>query len=225
MKKRTTVLVFLFATSVFAQKTFDLKNVSKYFDVKVEVAKCEGGFCEGKATFSFYKKHGSKPYQVIKLADTQMWLDKAGNAQANYTLLYDEQSVVNVGDFNFDGQDDIAICDGHHASYGMPSYRVYLSSHGKFVYSAPFSRLGQVNLGMFGVDKKKRTLETFNKSGCCWHIVERYSVLNNRPVKVFEEVQDATIPNASRMTITTKTLVGGRWKKSIRYEELPSESE
>lgn len=55
------------------------------------------GFCEGKATSFFYTKHESKPNQVIKLPNTQIWLDKAGNAQANYTLLYDEQSVVNVG--------------------------------------------------------------------------------------------------------------------------------
>ena len=33
MKNLTFVLVLLFATSAFAQKTFDLKDASPYFDI------------------------------------------------------------------------------------------------------------------------------------------------------------------------------------------------
>ena len=214
-------IVLLSATSVAAQRTFELKNASKYFDIKVQVSKCDADYCSGKAAFSFYKKGGSTPYQVIDLPDTEIQLENDGKPLVNDTLLYDEQSVVNVDDYNFDGMEDVAISTGSNGSYGMPSYNIYLSSRaaGKFVYNAPLSKLGG-HLGMFTVDKKNRTLETFDKSGCCWHITERYKVINDRPVKIFEEVEDATNPNSSRMKITTKTLVSGKWKTSVRYEKV-----
>jgi hypothetical protein len=72
---------------------------------------------------------------------------------------------------------------------------------------------------MFTLDKTHRTLETLDKDGCCWHITQRYSVVNNRPVKVFEEIEDATIPNERRVKVTTKTLVRGKWKISVKFED------
>ena len=217
--KSALLIILLAASSVIAQKTFELKNASKYFDVKVNVAKCDEDYCSGRAKFSFYKKSSSTPYQVIDLPDTLIQLENDGKPLVNDTLLYDEQSVIDVDDYNFDGMEDIAIATGQNGSYGMPSYNVYLSSRaaGKFVYNAALSKLGS-HLGMFKVDKKSKTLETFDKDGCCWHITERYRVVNNRPVKVFEETEDATNPNTSRVKVTTKTLVSGKWKTSVRYE-------
>lgn len=195
-----------------------MKDASKYFDVKVDVSACDESSCTGKASYSFYKKGGAKPYQTINLPDTYIQLEEGGNPLINVSMLYDKQSAVNIGDFNFDGMEDIAICDGPNGSYGSPSYRIYLSSKAekKFVYSAAFSKLGR-HLGMFTVDKAKKTLETLDKSGCCWHITERYSVLNNRPVKIFEEVEDATIPDEKKVKITTKKLIAGKWKISVKY--------
>ena len=220
--KLSLLVILLIASSVVAQKTFELKNASKYFDIKIVVATCEDDYCSGKATFSFYKKGGSTPYQVITLPDTQVQLEGSnGKPLVNDTLLYDEQSVINIDDYNFDGMEDVAICTGGHASYGMPSYNIYLSSRaaGKFVYNRELSRLGS-HLGMFTVDKKNKTLETFDKSGCCWHITERYKVVNDRPIKVFEEVEDATNPDSSRMKVTTKKLVAGRWQTKVRWEKI-----
>ena len=70
---------------------------------------------------------------------------------------------------------------------------------------------------MFTVDREKKQLETFDKSGCCLHITERYSVTRGRLVKVFEEVEDATIPNETKVKITTKTRVNGKWKTRVKY--------
>jgi hypothetical protein len=219
MKKLSIALIFLFATSAFAQKTFDLKDASKYFDVRVTVAKCDDMYCEGKATYAFYKKgETATPYQVIKLADTSIELGEGGQPEVNETLLYDKQSAVNVGDFNFDGMEDVAICNGNNGPYGMQSYDVYLSSRAakKFVYNKAFTET-LVGLGMFDFDAKTKTLSTFNKDGCCWHTTERYKVVNNRPVKVWEDTEDATIKDETKVKITTKTLVGGKWKTTVKY--------
>lgn len=203
--------------SALAQQKFDIKGASSFFDIKIAVATCEDGSCKGKASYSFYKKGGKTPYQVINLPDTYVELDENGKPNVNATLLYDKQSAVNVGDYNFDGMEDVAICNGTNGSYGMPSYSVYLSSKaaGKFVYNKPFSALGQ-HLGMFEVDAEKKVLRTFDKSGCCWHITEEYAVVNNRPQKMLEITEDATIADETKMKVTTRRFVKGRWQtKSI----------
>ena len=68
------MIVLIAASSAVAQKTFELNNASSYFDIKVQVAKCDDDMCSGRATFAFYKKGGSTPYQVIDLPDTEIWL-------------------------------------------------------------------------------------------------------------------------------------------------------
>ena len=213
-----TSLFLVLCLSVSAQKTFELKDASKYFDIKVSVAKCEDSSCTGKASFTFYKKGSATAYQVIKVDDTYVDMGEDGKPSVNQTLLYDKQSVINIGDYNFDGMEDVAICDGQNGSYGMPSYQVYLSSKsaGKFIFDKAFSQLG-TQLGMFDVDKKKKVLRTFGKSGCCWHVTEEYSVVNNRPVKTFVEEEDATIPDEKKVKITTKTLVKGKWQTKVKY--------
>ncbi|MBK6588772.1 MAG: FG-GAP repeat protein [Acidobacteria bacterium] len=218
MKGLVVALVLVFSTSAFVQTTFDVKNASKYFDIKVKVEKCDDGYCTGKASFSFFKKNGSKPYQVIELDDTQIQLSQAGQPLTNISLLYDDQSVVNVGDFNFDGMEDVAICNGANGSYGGPSYNVYLSSRaaGKFVYSKEFSALGE-HLGMFEVDKKRKRLSTLDKSGCCYHIAEEFIVVNNKPFKIRSVEEDATASDDRMTTITTKTWVGGKWKTTVTH--------
>jgi hypothetical protein len=49
--------------------------------------------------------------------------------------LYDNEYSFIFGDFNFDGQEDLAICNGKNGGYEAPSYDVYLYNVGlsKFV--------------------------------------------------------------------------------------------
>ncbi len=221
MKKLIFLIIFASCIPAYTQRTFDIKNASKYFDVKVTVAKCEDSVCSGEATFSFYKKNGTKPYQVIELNDTYMDISNDGKPLVNTTMLYDEQSVVDVADYNFDGMEDVALCNGQNGSYGMPSYDIYLSSRkaGKFVHSKAFSDLG-IHLGLFTVLKDKKQIETFDKSGCCWHITERYDVVGGKPRKVFVMIEDATVSeDLSKTKVTTKRLVNGKWKTTVRYEK------
>jgi hypothetical protein len=227
--KNTIFLILLLASATFAQHTFELKNASKFFDIKVNVAKCDENSCTGKASFSFYKKGGDKAYQVINLPDTYVELGEGGKPLVNTTLLYDDQSVVVVDDFNFDGMEDVAICDGTNGGYGMPSYRIYLSSRaaGRFVQSAPFTALGQ-HLGMFEVDKDAKTLQYMDKDGCCWHETTRYKVIGGRPVKVWVLTEDAMKYDEKakkRIVVTTeKTLVKGRWKSRTTTERVKDDN-
>lgn len=219
--KKLIIFVLLLSGTALSQEKFNIGNASKLYDVKLEVAKCDDGVCEGKATFTLYKKNSTKPFQIFRLPDTSFMLNDDGSAPANETLLYDKQSALNFGDFNFDGLDDISLCDGRNSGYGGPSYQIYLFSPRlkKFVRNAGLTRLGQEYLGMFEVNKKRKIISTFSKSGCCWHIAEEYKIVNDRPVKIFEEIEDATLPEGDKVKITTRRLIKGRWKTTVKYEK------
>lgn len=216
--KKTFVFVLLFCAAAFGQQKFEMKNASKIYDVRMEVERCEDDTCDGKLTVELFKKSAAKPFQVINLDGTEFNTDEVKLVGGK--RMYDYQSVVFFEDYNFDGAADLAIRDGNNSGYGGPSYQIYLFAprSKKFVHSQPFTDLGQGEyLGMFQIDRKRKILRASSKSGCCLHRTDEFRVVNNRPKKIFEELEDATIADEKRVRITTKRLVNGRWRTSVRY--------
>ena len=216
---KTFLLVIITVISVHAQNRFRINDASKSVDVDLQVGRCENdegtGTC-GPLTVRFFRKKAKVPFQTIRLKETSMW-DPI--PKANVTRLYDDQSVINFRDFNFDGADDVAICEGPYGGYGGPSYRVYLYSKTakRFVFSKAFTDMNDGGLGMFETDKKKKMHLIYSKSGCCWHQTVGYDVFRGRPRKVYEFTEDAMSTGGDdMMTITTKTLVNGRWKTRVK---------
>lgn len=210
MKGLLLMILLLTPAVLGQQRSVELKDAAEFFDIKVVIGKCNARHCSGPVTFSFYKKGGTRAYQVISLPQT---IDPGwGDLTANISDLYDDQHMIYVDDFNFDGMDDVAISDGPNGFHGKASYRIYLSSRaaGKFVFNKSFSALSK-HFGMFEVDKIEKEIETRDKSGCCYHITERYKVVKNRPVKVYVLEEDAAGGNGN-VTLTTRTLVKGKWK-------------
>jgi hypothetical protein len=215
--KRLPILLIFFCASAFAQKSFEVSDGSKDFNVGIEVATCEAERCEGPVTFTLFRKGQTKSFQTFKLADSSFLVDE--KQPANRALSYEKQSAFTFEDYNFDGVRDLALCDGNYSGYGGQSFQIYLFAPAKkiFVSSSGFTRLAQAPyLGIFKVDRKRRVLTNFSKSGCCLHQWEEYAVVNNRPRKIFEKTEDATDP-AGRNVVTTTTsrLVNGRWRTRV----------
>lgn len=212
--------VLVFSTGAAAQIKFEVKSASKLYDVQIDVERCEDRTCEGKAAFTLFKKNSTTPFQVLNLPET--WFMHGDNDQpsANLSRLYDEQGAVSFSDYNFDGIEDLALRDGRNGIYGSASYQIYLFSRktGKFFNSPEFTTLAQDGLGMFEVDRKRKVLRVLSKSGCCLHMSQEYSVVNNRPRKILEVVEDAGVADDTRVKITTKRLVNGRWRTTVKYE-------
>lgn len=212
------LLTIISATGVSAQKTFLLKDASKNYDVKIMIAACEDDICEGKASINIIKKSDSSLFQKIEMPNLYLELGAEKKPTANLIELYGENnSGVIFDDFNFDGLEDLALRNGNDGAYGGPSYDVLLTvvPSKKFVKNAALTKLASENLGLFEVDKEKKTIETFNKSGCCWHQTTRYKVVNNRPVKVYVFTEDAA-GGGDKVKLTTETLVAGKWKKTMK---------
>lgn len=226
MKKFSILWLFVLSVGVFAQEKFDIKNASKIYDVRVEVEKCADWKCEGDAKFSIFKKGASKPLQIFS-NNTEFMREEVKLKDSK--ALYDAQSIVFFEDYNFDGTSDLAIRDGSNGGYGGPSYQVYLFSPRakKFVHNDSFTELAQgAYLGMFEVFKKRKVLRTLSKDGCCWHQMEEFAVVNNRPKKILEVTEDATVKsgNGERVKITTRKFAAGRWRASVKYERLKVEN-
>ena len=205
--------------------TFVVKEASNAFDVTIRVAKCVGSSCEGAVVYSFHAKGNPRAFQIIEASHSVISLGDGGRPLVNEVRHpYSAQSAIYVADFNFDGIEDVALCTGTEGSYHTPSYDVYLGSKQAknannaksannaktFLRSAALSKLG-THLGMFEVDPEQRRLTITDKDGCCWHVTRSYAVVSNRPVMVYELIEDGT-SGKDEVTVTERTLVRGKWK-------------
>jgi hypothetical protein len=165
-----------------------------------------------------YHKGQARPMQTIPMEDFNVHLPQDSGATVNSTRLYDEQSLLDVGDFNFDGHEDFAVMQNENGgSYGMPSYSVFLFDQhaNRFVLNGPMSKLTGETLGFFQVDKVHKQLVTLAKSGCCYHETTRFDVVKDRPLAVYREIEDGT-KNERYVYVTTERMVAGKWQRSIK---------
>ena len=202
---------------VFAQNQFELKDVSKNFDVKMNVEDCAEDECQGKATIALLDKKTSKIFQTLTSDNLNFYLNKDQKPTINIIQLYNEQSPLIFDDFNFDGTEDMAIRNGNESSYGGPSYDVYVFNITKkqLVLSEELTVLAHENLGMFNTDSERKRLITYSKSGCCWHLTTEYSVLPQRGLfKVYELEEDAT--GGEKVKVTRKEFIDDKWTTHIK---------
>ena len=185
--------------------------------------------CQGPASVDIFAKDSGVPFQRIAMPQLFVELDDKGETTVNKVQVYGEyNSCLVAGDFNFDGHSDLALRNGNAAAYGGPSYDVYLYDPAKkrFAHNEALTTLASENLGLFSVDAKAKTLDTFNKSGCCWHIFSTYQVRNNAPVLVREVTEDARSLGADgpkEVVITDKKLVNGKWRVTTTRKPLDDE--
>ena len=158
------------------------------------------------------------------MATSYLELGENQKPTANLIELYGiNNSGIIFEDYNFDGIEDLAIRNGNDGAYNGPSYDVFLFSKpkNKFVASQSLTELASNNLGMFTVDKRKKTIETFTKSGCCWHQTTRYKVVNNQAKKVYVFTEDAMSGGGENMHLITESLLpNGKWKKTTKTVKI-----
>ena len=206
---------------------FKITNASKLYDfvIRIHAEKPDdlNDYREGPGEVLVFHKADSFPIQTIFMDNIFASLDDKGTPLVNATRLNADQGVINVGDFNFDGHEDLAVQNGNEGAYGQPSYSVFLfvPARGIFQRSEALSALTNESLGMFQIDGKNRHLVTFSRSGCCHHETVEYAVSNNLPVPVSRVIEDGTRePNS--VVVSHETYVNGKWQGTT--ERAPTES-
>ena len=233
------LLALLAGQAARAQEPVKSGEASAKYDVSVQPGACGaakrqggGGDSDGDAVparVRIYRKGAKSPFQVLCLSS--VWVNSEQFAYSPKTagkqrVLYDDEYSVVFDDFNFDGLEDLAVCNGRNSGYGGPSYTVFLFGRraARFVESRPLSRLNEgVYLGLFFPDPKAKTLAAFSKSGCCYHETEVYKVVNDRPVLVEKVIEDATLGGGAPegyVLVTTRKRVGRRWVVTKKREKL-----
>lgn len=173
--------------------------------------------CTGPSVVHIFGKGESVPSQTLALANVFVTVGSDGQPLTNIP----GSSVVLVGDFNFDGHDDLAIQTGNAGPYRSPSYTVYLfdPTARRFVENRSLSRLTETSMGLFEIDKRAKQLRAWNKIGCCDQTVTRYRVLNNQLVAV--AIHDENVlPGEQQSVVTDDRLVHGRWQHAQHNEPL-----
>lgn len=218
-------LLAIIATLVCQSATaahFKITQGSSDFDALVNVAECEKGQCSGNGKISLYQKGGSRVFQSFQSDDLNFYLDKKHKPSVNVIQLYNEQSPLIFDDFNFDGQQDLAIRNGNSSRYGGPSYDVYVfnKTRQKFVISDALTSLANDNLGMFQTDHQRKRLITFAKSGCCYHETTEYAVIPNKGLKqVYRLIEDAMGADEI-VTVTERQFKNNKWIENVRKYKI-----
>lgn len=121
---------------------------------------------------------------------------------------------VECGDFDFDGHDDFAVNNAWNASYGGPSYVVYLyrKRYERFVFSRELSTLTEESFGFPRVETSKKRLVVYSKSGCCKYWTSEYAVIGGVPRRM-KTVTEEEKPSGA-CVVTTETRKDGRWIQS-----------
>jgi hypothetical protein len=218
---KTTLFLLLLGAGCSAQIHFDVIGAPGY-SVAYDVGMCESDYCYGDLSVEIRKK-GSGAVQRFRLETDFAFDSRDEGREKPFRVPYREQSVVRFADYNFDGAADLAIQNGREGGYSGASYDVYLYSPraGKFVLNEKLSSLATAPyLGMFEVDRKRRVIRTSQKSGCCMHQTEEFKYFGSRLVKVFDEYEDAFSTGGKRVEITTRRLVNGKWRKTVRYRKI-----
>ncbi|UZE14519.1 XAC2610-related protein [Pseudomonas sp. B21-053] len=218
------VACLLASTGVNAEPlTFHLTDPAHKYAIEVVFAQPPAKSYEGApAQITLRDKTGGQVLQRIDSPEGFVTYKPGSQMmEINQAPLYGEQSLLFFDDFNFDGQQDLAVRNGSEGGYGGPSYDIYLSAPGSptLVFAPAFSDLtrdGQ--LGMFGVDPVAKRLHTSSKSGCCWHQFATWQIEKNEPVMVAEKIEAMQTPTqanpympAGYLDVTERELKDGQW--------------
>ena len=169
------------------------------------------GYIEGPAEVLVLQKGSIVPLQIITMEN--IFVNFAdGKPLINIGPLY--QGFVNVGDFNFDGQEDLAIQDGNDGSSSQPTYSVFLYStkRKQFILNHPLSELTHDGRGLFSLGAKKKHLIVLSKSGCCHHESTEYKVQHGAPIPVSRVIAEGTA-DKDYLIVSHETYVSGGWHK------------
>lgn len=220
---KSLIFLAMFSISSLAQAAVVVvPQISGKYSARILIDQCDGSVCQGRARVSLFSLETHEKIAEIESEDFSISVNSDSNSnEALFAGIGNEEIVI--GDFNFDGHDDVAIQNGHDGSYGYASYDVYTYDTKKQVYSInlALTRLARGEyLGMFLVDKKRRLLFAYNKAAA--GIFDSFEFVSDvRGVKkACEKSEIWDMPN-NLVKVTVKTLENNRWR--IRKKSFPDE--
>lgn len=194
-----------------AQNYHELPNVSQTYNVIVNAERYDAKNCTGKTTIDLYDKTTMKKHQT--LSSDNFYLELNENKKPIADSL--KNSVV-FADFNFDGNDDVAIADGLNNDKRL--YKVYLKNEsGPFALNEGLTEFVQDHSLAFQTDSDRKRIITSSQNGCCRNFKSEYIFTpEQRLVKVYEFEEDTRDPK--KVTTVEKEFKDYKWfSKTTTY--------
>ncbi|OWY28814.1 XAC2610-related protein [Herbaspirillum robiniae] len=203
----------MFSLSSLAQAAVVVvPQISGKYSARIQINQCDKYACKGSARVSLFSLETHEKIVEIESEDFSISVSRNSNSNEESFTATDDGDIV-IGDFNFDGHDDVAIQNGHNGSYGYASYDVYTYDAKRQVYSLnlELTRLtGGEYLGMFHVDKKRRRLLAYNKAAD--RAFSSFEFISDvRGVRKTCEKSEIWDMSDSLVKVTVKTLEHNKW--------------
>jgi hypothetical protein len=220
---KSLIILAMFSISSLTQAAVVVvPQISGKYSARILIDQCNGDVCRGRARVSIINLETHEKIAEIESADFSISVNSDSNSNEVLLAAIGNEEIV-IGDFNFDGHDDVAIQNGLGSSYGYASYEVFTYDANKQVHSLnlALTRLtGGEYLGMFVVDKKRKRLLAYNKAAA--GIFESFEFISDvRGLKkTCEKSEIWDMPN-NLVKVTVKTLENNRWR--IRKKSFPDD--
>jgi hypothetical protein len=205
----------------FAQHLFLDRTSSEHYYAKINVEVKNDAIYSGKGKITLFDRITDQQIQVLTSPQLDFAINKTQVPVNNVISLGKYQSPLIFGDFNFDGEEDIAIRNGSNENYQAAAYNIYLYNRNtnKFVENKEFTKLASNNLGMFSLDKKAKQLTISQKEGCCYYKDLTYQINNvNKLLLVKTLIEDATI--GENVTVIIQELINGKMKTNFKTYKI-----
>ncbi|WP_443938084.1 XAC2610-related protein [Pedobacter sp. MW01-1-1] len=216
MKKFIAFCLVLLSIHSFAQYKFSDPNSSSVYRAKIFVAHNTDSLCSGKATILVFDKITGTEIQRLTSEDLIFTLKPNQNPKLDWVELGKYQSPLVFGDFDFDGNEDIAIRNGSNSAFKKPSYDVYLYKKAKDIFekNSILTTIASGNLGMFTVDKKAKEITVNQIEGCCIHKSINYTFDTHKGLTEVSSMIEDTHAKDEVVVIKQK-LINGKMQQKV----------
>jgi len=197
------------AVNIFSQSEYLINDFSNEYFAKIVIGTDQNAevFKTGKVII-FRKKDN---VEILNVNSEKFEFDI--QTDSNKNISYKDQNVIVYKDFNFDGENDLAIQD-YFSSKG-PSYTIYLYNKDSFQLDRTFTEIIQNSQGNYELDPASKTIQTMSSGGCCWHSFSTFIVKEGKPYPSREEVKESDLPFNIN---TTKEWSDGKMTVTIEKE-------
>lgn len=204
-------------------ETLPLSKLPQGWQGGIEV-QCREGFCSGEGAV-LLQINGRK-HRLPADFFTFSTRPDSGNTPT--------PDPVTVDDFNFDGRPDIAVPRGQQGPYGSWSDDIYLQTEdGNLLKSQELSELSDYYMGTPEIDRKRKLLIVYGKSGAAIHYTAHYRVTPDGSLQqVYQrddihggckrqtgiKIEETTISANGKQHTRTRCLTEAQYEKQIKRD-------
>jgi hypothetical protein len=226
------------AAQSFREQTFVMKDISKKYDVSVRVA-CHDWACSEQGIVRVLRKNTDSLVQQIitphfdfflpQPLDSLLRRSSAQGASGNVILLKNSESRVYFTDYDFDGNEDIAIPNRNADKIfdNGATFDIYTFNPAQnlFVLHKGLTEIQHETSNVLYTHPERKEVIFTAREGCCWETIAHFIWLGKGATKRLKRIYEFNADRSDtypEITESVYKLVKGKWvlkvKKHRKYK-------